>query len=265
MAVTRRRHPVTEDESYFVSMTDLMIGLLFIFIIMLMSFAINFREAETKSREEEEKSRALQVEQDHTIRRLTDNQDTLEHILRSLEQSLLARGIVVRVDPHRGILRLPEDILFDSGSATLSAGGRQAVAALAEALEAIVPCHAVVPGAAAAACDADRHGRIEALLIEGHTDDVPLRPRPNSRFHNNWELSAARAIATYDELDRRSLITLARNDRGETLIGVGGYGEERPTASNASEEGRRANRRIDLRFLMAAPERSLARPPELPR
>jgi flagellar motor protein MotB len=110
-----------------------------------------------------------------------------------------------------------------------------------------------MPALGEPACAADRHGRIEALLIEGHTDNVPLRP--NSRFRDNWQLSAARAIATYDELSARSLVDLARNDRGETLIGVGGYGEERPVASNETEDGRWANRRIDLRFLMAAPER----------
>ena len=32
-----------EGENYFVSMTDMMVGVLFIFIIMLMSFALDFR------------------------------------------------------------------------------------------------------------------------------------------------------------------------------------------------------------------------------
>jgi chemotaxis protein MotB len=40
------RHTVEEEESYFVSMTDLMVGLLFIFIIMLMVFALQYREGE---------------------------------------------------------------------------------------------------------------------------------------------------------------------------------------------------------------------------
>jgi len=244
-------------------MTDLMIGLLFVFIIMLMSFAINFREAEQQSELEEQRSLAKQREQEQTIRRLTDNDETLEHILRSLERSLLSRGIAVRVFPRTGILRLPEDILFDSGSATLTANGRNAIAALATGLEAIVPCHADMPALTEPECDPKRHGRIEAMLIEGHTDDVPVGSA--SRFRDNWQLSAARAIATYEELAGRSLVDLARNHRGETLIGVSGYGEERPVASNATAAGRRANRRIDIRFLMAAPERPGARAPEIPR
>ena len=35
-----------QDESYLVSVSDLMVGLLFLFIIILMAFALNFRSAE---------------------------------------------------------------------------------------------------------------------------------------------------------------------------------------------------------------------------
>jgi hypothetical protein len=51
------------------------------------------------------------------------------------------------------------------------------VAALAATLEAVIPCHAQMPVLGQIACDPDRHGRIEALLIEGHTD-VRVRRRP---------------------------------------------------------------------------------------
>src|ERR1700677_2468704 len=39
----------TEDENYFVSMTDMMVGMLFLFIIMLMVFALNFRKGDDAS------------------------------------------------------------------------------------------------------------------------------------------------------------------------------------------------------------------------
>ena len=45
------------------------------------------------------------------------------------------------------------------------------------------------------------------------------------------------------------------NSRGEQLIGVSGYGENRPLPNILQEDeiGKRKNRRIDLRFLMATP------------
>jgi flagellar motor protein MotB len=254
MAASRR--PVAEQESYFVSMTDLMIGLLFVFIIMLMSFAITYREAE-----QEQQTRAQDLEA--TNERLTDNSRSLRHILETAQRSLRARGIEVRIDPDKGVLRLPEDILFDSARAELTPAGQQAVAALADALSALLPCFAELSlldrfTMAPAPCVPGYHGRLEGLLVEGHTDDRPLL---GGRYRDNWELSAARAISTYDALQTR-VPALGRmaNDRGERLFGVSGYGEHRPVADNRSEAGRQANRRIDLRFLMAAPEAAGGRP-----
>ncbi|MDC7692839.1 hypothetical protein PQU94_00945 [Asticcacaulis sp. DXS10W] len=44
----RRSKEIEEGESYYISMTDLMVGVLFIFIIMLAYFALNFRETTTE-------------------------------------------------------------------------------------------------------------------------------------------------------------------------------------------------------------------------
>jgi outer membrane protein OmpA-like peptidoglycan-associated protein len=76
-------------------------------------------------------------------------------------------------------------------------------------------------------------------LIEGHTDNVPVRP--GGQFPSNYELSLARAQSVR-----------------EVLIGLGtpadqlmarGYGDERPVASNATAEGRSMNRRVDVSFI----------------
>ncbi|MEO5334925.1 MAG: hypothetical protein H7839_23170, partial [Magnetococcus sp. YQC-5] len=46
MAIRRRHIPVNqEDEGFFASMTDMMVGMLFLFILMLMFFALKFNEA----------------------------------------------------------------------------------------------------------------------------------------------------------------------------------------------------------------------------
>ncbi|MGI9504340.1 MAG: hypothetical protein ACR2RE_14930, partial [Geminicoccaceae bacterium] len=92
MAV-RRAQSEDDQESYFVSMTDLMIGLLFIFIIMLMSFAINYREAEEEKQQHTEKL-------EENVQKLTDNRRTVAHILSELERSLEQQGINVRIFPE---------------------------------------------------------------------------------------------------------------------------------------------------------------------
>jgi chemotaxis protein MotB len=79
------------------------------------------------------------------------------------------------------------------------------------------------------------------VRLEGHTDSIPIH---NSRFRNNWELSAARSIAMLELLCGRYQIDPAR-------LSVAGYGENAPSDSNQTEEGRAHNRRVDLVLLSA--------------
>ncbi|MGO9262903.1 MAG: flagellar motor protein MotB [Bryobacteraceae bacterium] len=79
------------------------------------------------------------------------------------------------------------------------------------------------------------------LRLEGHTDAIPIH---NSRFRNNWELSAARAIATLELLRTRFHMEPGR-------LAVAGYAENAPSDTNQTEEGRAHNRRVDLVVLSA--------------
>lgn len=74
------------------------------------------------------------------------------------------------------------------------------------------------------------------VRVEGHTDDQAVRA---GVFRSNWELSTARAEATLRLLLAQPGIVPGR-------MSVAGYGAYRPVASNATEEGRRMNRRVDL-------------------
>ncbi|NIM18792.1 MAG: OmpA family protein [Candidatus Latescibacteria bacterium] len=77
------------------------------------------------------------------------------------------------------------------------------------------------------------------LLIEGHTDSIPVQDKKN--FKSNLELSTERANAV-----RRYFV--ANGVAPHRLI-VRGYGETRPIASNSTAEGRNQNRRVDLSFI----------------
>lgn len=234
-----------QDESYFVSMTDLMVGMLFIFIILLMAFALNLKAQET---------------------RLTQTDKAREQMLRDIETALRNKGIPVTVLPESGVLRLPEQVLFDVNSSELQPKGLDAVAKLGEALDEILPCYA---GATPRpSCEGNKYdGRLESVFIEGHTDDTGTSDR-------NWQLSYQRARAVYVRLHETwPQVGEIRNDKdgekgkGEKLIGVSGYADQRPAVMcpkpaqgptraeiDAAENCRRLNRRIDLRFIMAVPD-----------
>jgi chemotaxis protein MotB len=235
------QHHHDEEESYFVSMTDMMVGMLFVFIIMLMSFALNFRDAQNT--------------QETIMDALTGANTARAAMLADIQQSLEKAGIQVKIDQENGILRLPEDILFDSAQAVLKPEGLGKMQILADTLARVLPCYAA-NGPEGQNDDKKSSCRslhqLEAVFIEGHTDDVPLA---GGRFRDNWELSAARSINTYRFLVNHSDVLAAlANERHEKLLSVSGYGEFRPVASNDTATGRTANRRIDLRFLMETPK-----------
>ena len=77
------------------------------------------------------------------------------------------------------------------------------------------------------------------IRLEGHTDSKPIR---TARFHSNWELSAARSIATLELLSTRFGV---RRDR----MSIGGYADVAPIETNDTAEGRARNRRVDIVIL----------------
>jgi chemotaxis protein MotB len=72
-----------------------------------------------------------------------------------------------------------------------------------------------------------------AMRIEGYTDNTPIA---TPMFPSNWELSAARAASV------ARLLTGSGVDPHR--VGIIGWGEFRPTADNASDDGRNHNRRV---------------------
>jgi chemotaxis protein MotB len=81
------------------------------------------------------------------------------------------------------------------------------------------------------------------LRVEGHSDDQPIH---NAVFASNWELSAARAMTVL-------LLLVDQSHYDPTRISMAGYGPYRPVADNATPDGRRKNRRVDLVIVSAQP------------
>lgn len=80
--------------------------------------------------------------------------------------------------------------------------------------------------------------RYNIIAIEGHTDNVPIN---NAKFADNRELSTERARSVYDYI-------MSQENLIDSNIMISGYGESRPIASNATEEGRARNRRVTIKI-----------------
>ncbi len=222
---------------YFASMTDLMLGLIFIFVIMLMVLALDMRHAQRQLTD--------------TTTELTEANLARLDLLRDVAK-ILEGKLPVTIDEANGTLQLGGDILFPAGSAETYPEALPKLRLLGEALDRVLPCYAVAAEARPAPSCSNRHqGRLDAVYIEGHTDTTPIH---TPRFQSNWDLSAARASATFSRLVEAfpGLGTL-KNDRAAALIGVSGYGEHRPVNDSGTAAGMERNRRIELRFIMATP------------
>jgi chemotaxis protein MotB len=231
-----------EEESYFVSMSDMMVGLLFIFIILLLYFALQFRQ---------------------TNENLTGAGETRREILETLKRRLDARlrpyDLTVRIDPVTGVLSLPNSVLFGTGEYQLSGQGETAVGIVAEELATVLPCYAdVASGGPACRGRKPAPHKIDAILVEGHTDADPLVGA--GPVSDNFDLSALRATHTFRRLVQvRPDLRLLENRSGKRpvpILGVAGYADSRPDpeASGTPEQVKAQNRRIDLRFLMVTPK-----------
>ena len=72
------------------------------------------------------------------------------------------------------------------------------------------------------------------VVIAGHTDKLPIY---NQRFHSNWELSAARAIA---------VVKVLAESVEPARVSAAGFAEFQPRGDNETDDGRAANRRIEI-------------------
>ena len=285
-------YDVTEnngEESYFVSMTDIMVGMLFVFIILLMFFVFRIQntsermvplsehQATIRQRDEAlDKIKKLEAE----VARLTANplerylklaDATRELILRDLKSAmeglLGARSGDVKVIPEQGILRLSGDLLFSRGVSTIQAGspGDKAIEALAAALGRILPCFSLGPASNANEACNPNAAFVDAVFVEGHTDNVPITGVVEGNITDNLTLSVRRAVNTAQTIyayqpSLKEMYSISPSQSGlqlgegtSPLINPAGFGDTRPAYANDTEDGKRSNRRIDLRILMYAP------------
>lgn len=122
-----------------------------------------------------------------------------------VEQRREERGLVVSV--------ASDDVLFALGSTDISPIGEKVIETVSGTL-------------------GDFHNEV---LVEGHTDDVPLR----RGSYTNWNLSTDRAVAVLSRMVHEHRFPTDR-------IGAVGYGEFRPLVDNSTRSNRSRNRRVDF-------------------
>jgi chemotaxis protein MotB len=112
------------------------------------------------------------------------------------------------------VISLTGEILYELGRAEIREQGQEVLAMISDTLKDIP----------------------NDIMIEGHTDNLPIR---TDEFPSNWELSTARAVNVIKFL-------IEERDFDPARLSAAGYSEYRPVAENNTAAGRAANRRIEV-------------------
>jgi len=139
---------------------------------------------------------------------------------KALGKEIQRQEVDMRMTPEGFVISLHELGFFDSGEARLLPGAEDKIKRIASVLM--------------------DYGL--DMRVEGHSDNMPIH---NSEFSSNWDLSMARAKAV-------AMMLIDRAGFDPKRMGIAGYGEYHPTASNNTVEGRRANRRVDIVVVAAS-------------
>lgn len=141
--------------------------------------------------------------------------ETSARISKELTDSKLKDTAQVKLDSEGIHITLDGNILFASGSASLTENMNETLSILDKSLKSL---------------------RGNPVVIAGHTDDVP---QIGGLYSDNWELSAARAISVMNYFVSKQ--TIQANNTS-----IQAYADTKPKASNATPDGRAKNRRVEL-------------------
>ena len=114
-------------------------------------------------------------------------------------------------------VNMVDAILFDSGKSEIKPEGLVVLGKVIEILKTVSD---------------------KSIRIEGHTDNQPIVGPLTQRYQTNWELSASRAINVARYLQKQAIES--------ANLSAAAFGEFKPVADNATQEGRAKNRRIEI-------------------
>ncbi|MBW3112758.1 MULTISPECIES: flagellar motor protein MotB [Bacillaceae] len=150
------------------------------------------------------------------------DQEELKEIQKKINEYIKTNNLevqfITKLTDEGLLLTIRDNVLFDSGSATVQGSDLSVAGELSDLLVMNPPRN---------------------IIISGHTDNVPIR---NAEFESNWELSVMRAVNFMK-------IILDNPELDPQWFSAKGFGEFEPIADNGTAEGRGQNRRVEVLIL----------------
>lgn len=192
---------ISHDTPVWAIFGDLMAGLVGVFVLLLVW------------------TLGIQVELAQSLENEIQKRQAEEQRRMALEEALADPLATGRVTLHNGRIGISGSVLFSSNSDRLQPEGRQLLRTLVGPLRVYLG------------------ERQEMLMVSGFTDDQPIQ-QGNSRYDDNWALSAERALTV-----TRALIEAGMPP---SIVFAAAFGAQQPVAPNVDDEGRSQNRRVEM-------------------
>ena len=238
MAVLTRPRvsPPDEENPYWMSFSDLMSGLLIIFILAAIALIIELTQKSANW--------------DEVIEQVKKAEEARDSLVTEIQRELSKEGIQVVINDSTSVITIPEKQL-KFGSARFDLPRDESTLAGVQKIGEVLY---------SALTKDERSSYLDTIFVEGHTDCVPYY---NLNIKHNWGLSTFRAIAVWEfwtaqskEALKLPLNTLT-NGSNRKLFSVSGYADTRPlpntVCDKANDPELAKNRRIDLRFTVKRP------------
>jgi chemotaxis protein MotB len=153
---------------------------------------------------------------------VVERNENIDKFIKELNEQFKSAGLEGQVNVSRNgedlvVIRLMDSVLFDRGKAEIKEEVKPTLDSIAGILS-------------------KYDSLIRYILIEGHTDNLPIN---TPQFPSNWELSTGRAGSVVRYL-------IEKSELSDEKFSSSGYGEFRPIGDNATEEGRSLNRRVEF-------------------
>ena len=182
-----------------------------------LSNSLDIKEKELRLAEDELSARSIRVTELEAIINRKDSMVTsLKNSISKALIGLEGEGLTIEQRNGKVYISLEEDLLFASGKYVVNNGGITALNKLATALSVQTDLE---------------------ILVEGHTDDIPLSGK--GLVKDNWDLSVMRATNVVKVLTKNPSLNPLQ-------LTAAGRAEFSPISSNQTKEGRSSNRRIEM-------------------
>ncbi|ANE45948.1 flagellar motor protein MotB [Paenibacillus swuensis] len=240
----KEEHEEHADESWLIPYADLLTLLLALFIVLFASSQIDSAKFDEMSKafsialnpgngvldqptvvkegtsnlkkKSDDADKEKKAEDQERFKKETEDLQRLKQKLdKYIKDNGLSTQLVTKLNHSELIIRISDNALYPSGSASLKPEARNLAVAISTML--------------------GQYPEYE-VIVAGHTDDQPIS---NFEFDSNWNLSFERALNFMK-------ILFSNNKLDPKQFSPIGYGEQRPIASNDTDLGRAKNRRVEV-------------------